>query len=72
MCHKPAHRIIGKNIIISIVGTRDCGKSHYIGILLHEMVNKMGEALGWEVLAEDQTLRRYDENMDNCIHPVKY
>ena len=61
VCHKPAHRIIGKNIIISIVGTRDCGKSHYIGILLHEMVNKMGEALGWEVLAEDQTLRRYDE-----------
>lgn len=61
ICKKVVHKIIGKNIIISIIGTRDCGKSHYIGILLHEMLHRISTQLGWEVLPEDRTLMLYNE-----------
>lgn len=60
VCKRPIHRIIGRNIIISIVGSRDSGKSHYIGVLLHELVGRLGRDMGWTVVPEDNTAALYE------------
>lgn len=60
ICKKLIHKVIGENIIISIVGSRDSGKSHYIGVLLHELMYKLGEQLNWNVVPEENTLKMYD------------
>lgn len=62
VCKKLVHKIIGKNYIISIVGSRDSGKSHYIGVLLHEFMNSIAEGMNWRVIPEENTRRLYDVN----------
>lgn len=52
VCHKPVHKIIGNNIIISIIGSRDSGKSHYIGVLIHEILNRIGSDFDWNIIPE--------------------
>ena len=60
VCKRLIHRVIGKNIIISIVGSRDSGKSHYIGVLLHELMYRIGQQLNWTVVPEENTRKMYD------------
>lgn len=60
MCKRLIHKVIGKNIIISIVGSRDSGKSHYIGVLLHELMYRIGQQLNWTVVPEENTMKMYD------------
>lgn len=60
ICKKLIHKIIGKNIIISIVGSRDSGKTHYIGVLLHELMNSLAERFSWRVTAEENTAKMYE------------
>lgn len=62
VCHKPVHKIVGNNIIISIIGSRDSGKSHYIGVLIHEILNEMAKKFDWVIIPEANTLRLYEAN----------
>lgn len=64
VCYRPVHRIIGEHIIISIIGSRDSGKSHYIGVLIHELVNNLAQKLEWTVLPEENTMRMYDNRFN--------
>ena len=61
-CKKPVRQIVGKPIIISIVGSRDSGKSHYIGVLLHELMTDLSSGFGWDVQAEKETIQNYKKN----------
>ncbi len=65
ICRKPVHKIIGKNIIISIIGSRDSGKSHYIGVLIHEIMNRLAQKFEWIVVPEEETLRLYETNFQS-------
>ena len=65
VCRKPVHKIIGKNIIISIIGSRDSGKRHYIGVLIHEIMNRLAEKFEWIVVPEEETLRLYETNFQS-------
>ncbi len=42
-CHKhlPDSTLNGENCIISIVGSRASGKSHFVGVLIHEMIRRI-------------------------------
>lgn len=62
VCHKPVHKIVGNNIIISIIGSRDSGKSHYIGVLIHEIINDIAKKLDWVIIPEANTMRLYETN----------
>jgi hypothetical protein len=62
LCKKPVRRIVGKPIIISIVGSRDSGKSHYIGVLLHELMASLASDFGWDVQSEEETIQNYRKN----------
>lgn len=64
VCKKPIHRVIGENIIISIIGSRDSGKSHYIGVLIHEMLNKLAQQFEWCIVPEENTMRLYENNFE--------
>lgn len=61
VCHKPVHKIVGDNIIISIIGSRDSGKSHYIGVLIHELLNNIAQKYDWVIIPEANTMRLYDD-----------
>lgn len=64
VCHNIVHRIIGENIIISIIGARDSGKSHYIGILLHELMDRLAKQFEWVVVPEENTMKLYEMNFE--------
>lgn len=64
MCKKPIRRIIGENIIISIIGSRDSGKSHYIGVLIHELLNNLAAQFEWCIVPEENTMRLYEDNFE--------
>lgn len=50
-CHNPLppSTINGTNNIISIVGTRGSGKSHYIAVLIDELRKRIGHSMGAEI-----------------------
>jgi len=62
VCRKPVYKVVGENVIISIIGSRDSGKSHYIGVLIHELMNKLAAQFEWVVVPEENTLRLYEAN----------
>ena len=39
--HLPDSSLLGEDIIISIVGPHDAGKSHYLGVLIHELLQRV-------------------------------
>ena len=47
-CHNtlPQSTLIGRNIIISIVGSRSSGKSHFIGVLIKELIERISVKFG--------------------------
>lgn len=65
VCNRLAHKIVGENIIISVIGARDSGKSHYIGVLLHELMHGLAEKMEWVVVPEENTLRMYEEKFQS-------
>jgi hypothetical protein len=64
-CHNtlPRSTFSGKNIVISIVGTRDSGKSVYIGVLIHELEHELAKAFNRtsEPFNEENTRTVYDK-----------
>lgn len=60
VCRKPVHKVVGENIIISIIGSRDSGKSHYIGVLIHEIMTGVARKFEWTVQPEESTLKLYE------------
>jgi len=47
-CHNnlPESTLSGKNLIISIIGTRSTGKSHFIGVLINELIERISGDFG--------------------------
>ncbi|MCL2362519.1 MAG: hypothetical protein FWC73_12005 [Defluviitaleaceae bacterium] len=43
-CHNKINRstLEGRDILISIIGTRDAGKSNYIGVIIKELIERIG------------------------------
>ena len=70
-CHKhlPDSTLNGEDCIISIVGSRASGKSHFVGILIHEMMRRIAPQYNkGSFEGFDDSLSRYQKVFENQIY----
>lgn len=60
-CHNklPESTLLGKDMIISIVGSRDTGKSHFVGVIINELIERISIKFGGAMEGFDDTMTRY-------------
>lgn len=60
-CHNklPESTLLGKDMIISIVGSRDSGKSHFVGVIINELIERISVKFGGAMEGFDDTMTRY-------------
>ncbi len=60
-CHNklPESTLLGKDMIISVVGSRDTGKSHFVGVIINELIERISVKYGGAMEGFDDTMSRY-------------
>lgn len=60
-CHNklPESTLLGKDMIISVVGARDTGKSHFVGVIINELIERISVKFGGAMEGFDDTMSRY-------------
>lgn len=60
-CHNklPESTLLGKDMIISVVGSRDTGKSHFVGVIINELIQRISVRFGGAMEGFDDTMSRY-------------
>lgn len=60
-CHNklPESTLLGKDMIISVVGSRDTGKSHFVGVVINELIERISVKFGGAMEGFDDTMTRY-------------
>lgn len=60
-CHNklPESTLLGRDMIISIVGSRDTGKSHFVGVIINELIERISVKFGGAMEGFDDTMSRY-------------
>ncbi len=60
-CHNklPESTLLGKDMIISVVGSRDTGKSHFVGVIINELIERIAVKFGGAMEGFDDTMARY-------------
>ena len=60
-CHNklPESTLLGKDMIISVVGSRDTGKSHFVGVIINELLERIAAKFGGAMEGFDDTMTRY-------------
>lgn len=63
-CHNPIPKstMEGRDIVIPVVGTRAAGKTHFLGVLMNELMNEVIVSFDGEMeFLDDESERRYEE-----------
>ena len=60
-CHNalPESTVLGTDMIISIVGARDTGKSHFVGVIINELIERISVRFNGAMEGFDDTMQRY-------------
>jgi len=69
-CHSELPYTVGdfEDLIFSVIGARNAGKSHYISMLLSKIKNEIGAGFGCNLQAlNDATIKRYREDFYDPI-----
>ena len=63
-CHNelPESTLTGKDIIISIVGSRATGKSHFVGVIIKELRDRISVSFGGSFEGFADSYRRWEDN----------
>ena len=66
----PESSITGRDIIISVVGSRDAGKSHFLGVIIREMQERVAGKLcsGSMTYFDDSTEERYKNDFKRGLY----
>jgi GTPase SAR1 family protein len=69
-CHNnlPESTVIGKDMIISIVGSRDVGKSHFVGVIINELIERVAGKFEGSLTGFDDTMHRYEETFGRRLY----
>ena len=70
-CQKPLPEstLKGKDMIISVVGSRDTGKSHYITVIINELITRIAPAFGGSFESfDDTTIRTYENKLRKPLY----
>jgi hypothetical protein len=55
--------------LVALIGGKGAGKSTYIGVLVHELMNRVGEELQASLVpCDDYTIRRYEEEFGRRLY----
>ena len=60
-CHNklPESTLLGRDMIISVVGSRDTGKSHFVGVIINELIERISVKFGGAMEGFDDTMQSY-------------
>jgi len=69
-CHNllPESALLGEDMIISIVGSRDTGKSHFVGVIINELIERIAPAFGGSFEGFDDTMDRYEQSFGRRLY----
>lgn len=69
-CHNllPESALLGDDMIISIVGSRDTGKSHFVGVIINELIERIAPAFGGSFEGFDDTMDRYEQSFGRKLY----
>ena len=69
-CHNelPESTLSGEDMIISVVGSRNSGKSHFIGVIINELQNRIFPRLNGALTGFGDTMARYKESFYNELY----
>ncbi|SEH00145.1 50S ribosome-binding GTPase [Nonomuraea solani] len=70
-CHSrlPTEYCANPGKIVALVGAKNAGKSTYIAVLVHELMNRVGEELGASLVpCDDRTIERYKTDFDRPLY----
>ena len=70
-CHSELPHTIGdfEDMVFCVIGAKEAGKSHYIAVLLNEIMNSMGGAFNCNLQpVNDNTAKKYREGFYNPIY----
>ncbi|MCM2422614.1 hypothetical protein [Streptomyces sp. RKAG293] len=71
ICHNtlPAQFGMVENKLIAMVGARNSGKTVFMTVLLHELMNRVGENFGSALMpADDETTKRFGTDYENTLY----
>ena len=66
--HLPDSTVEDESLIISIVGSRNVGKSHYVGVLINELIERVAGHFNGAMTGFDDTRQRYDDNFSRRLY----
>lgn len=60
-CHNnlPGSTLEGKDMIISIVGSRGTGKSHFVGVIINDLIDRIAPCFGGSMEGWDDSYKRW-------------
>ncbi|MBO3747573.1 hypothetical protein J5X84_15965 [Streptosporangiaceae bacterium NEAU-GS5] len=70
-CHSrlPAEYCANPGKIVALVGAKHAGKSTFIAVLIHELMNRVGEELNASLVAcDDRTIERYKQDFARPLY----
>ena len=69
-CHNslPDSSLTGEDMIISIVGSRAAGKSHYVGVIIHELIERVAGKFDGSLTSFDDTTERYAQSFGRKLY----
>jgi len=69
-CHNslPESSLTGEDMIISIVGSRDVGKSHYVGVIINELIERVAGKFKGSLTSFDDTTDRYVQSFGRNLY----
>ena len=69
-CHNtlPESTLMGRDMIISVVGSRDTGKSHFVGVIIRELIDRISVKFGGAMVAFDDSMKRYEESFGRKLY----
>ena len=67
----PESTLNGEDMIISVIGARDTGKSNYIGVLIHEFLRRVAPAFDGSFIGFDRSLDEYNRRFGDTLYKSK-
>lgn len=69
-CHNnlPESTLLGRDMIISIVGSRDTGKSHFVGVIIKELIERISVKFDGAMVAFDDSMERYESSFGRKLY----
>lgn len=66
--HLPESTLSGQDMIISIVGSRDTGKSHFVGVIIKELLDRISVRFNGAMEGFDDSMKRYETNFGRRLY----